>query len=401
MSLKFPQQRRHFEAAALLLLIAAILATAFGLTTALKSPDPLPRYWTNSDFANYWLAARLVLEEKALDLFQGHFTYFAHMQETFGSDYGWRSWSYPPHYLLLITPLGFLSYLPAAVVFPSVTFLLFLHALWTAGRQSITWLTALLVLPGILCNLILMQNGFLTAALLLYGLGLRERRPVLAGIAIGLLTIKPQLGFLLPVLLCFERRWLVIASAAATTAIAVGLSAFLFGLDSWLGYIANTLPYQGSVMFYATGGFLYMMPSPFGSLRSLGIEAHAALTVHMALAVPALGLYLWTMARLRTNESRAASTLFAMFLIGPYSLSYDLLTLTSVMALQVQSIRKGREASQSRLALADLTLITAVAALPAVIFVLGVYGLPISPLVIVAAWLRLSVSHRGGSTVTA
>jgi hypothetical protein len=90
-----------------------------------------------------------------------------------------------------------------------------------------------------------------------------------------------------------------------------------------------------------------------------------------------------------------------MFLIGPYSLSYDLLTLTSVMALQVQSIRKGREASQSRLALADLTLITAVAALPAVIFVLGVYGLPISPLVIVAAWLRLSVSHRGGSTVTA
>jgi hypothetical protein len=389
MRLAFQREKRQFEAAALLLLAAAVFGTAYGLVAALSSPDPQPAYWTNSDFANYWVAARLVIGQKVLDLFSGHVTYFAHMRDIFGPDYDWRSWSYPPHYLLLITPLGLLDYLPAAVVFLSLTFLLFLHALWTAAPQRITWLTAALVMPGILCNLTLMQNGFLTAALLLYGLGLRERRPVLAGIAIGILTIKPQLGFLLPVLFCFERRWRVVAMAAATAAIMVALSTFLFGADSWIGYLMNTLPHQGLVMFYLEGAFVHLLPSPYGSLRSLHIEPHTALAAHLLLGTPALGFFLWTMAKLRTNEARAASTLFATFLISPYSLSYDLVALTGVVALQVQSVRNPTGSFKDRLALMDWLLIVPLCALPAVIFILGFSGLPISPLIVAGAWGRL------------
>ena len=44
----------------------------------------------------------------------------------------------------------------------------------------------------------------------------------------GILTIKPQIGMLLPVILLLERRWLTIASAVVTTAILVVLTSMLF-----------------------------------------------------------------------------------------------------------------------------------------------------------------------------
>jgi uncharacterized membrane protein len=59
-------------------------------------------------------------------------------------------------------------------------------------------LTIALVLPSVFDNLYHVQNGFLSAALLLGGLALRMQRPLLAGVLIGCLTIKPQLGVLLP-----------------------------------------------------------------------------------------------------------------------------------------------------------------------------------------------------------
>ena len=49
-------------------------------------------------------------------------------------------------------------------------------------------------------------------------LALRRTRPVTAGILLGCLTFKPQLGILFPFLLLFERNWTMIASAALTAA---------------------------------------------------------------------------------------------------------------------------------------------------------------------------------------
>ena len=62
------------------------------------------------------------------------------------------------------------------------------------------------------------QNGFFTAALLIAGLVNLDRRPVLSGVLFGILTIKPQLGLLLPLMLVVSGRWRTIVSAATTTA---------------------------------------------------------------------------------------------------------------------------------------------------------------------------------------
>ena len=51
------------------------------------------------------------------------------------------------------------------------------------------------------------QNGFLTAALLGGALVVLDRRPILAGILIGLLVYKPQYGLMIPIVLAVSGRW--------------------------------------------------------------------------------------------------------------------------------------------------------------------------------------------------
>jgi hypothetical protein len=372
--------------------LAVVMVALFFFIVAAVLPDSLPKYWINADFANYWIAARLSLEGRALDLFRGHDVYFAHMQEVFGPDYPWRSWSYPPHYLLLIAPLGLVNYLPAAILFMSVTLLLLVHAL-SLAVPKMPWWVAVLILPAVFCNLILMQNGFLTSALILYGLALREKRPVLAGIAIGILTVKPQLGFLFPILLCFERRWLVIASASLTAVVMVGLSATFFGVEAWTGYMTITLSQQTDVMLHLEGAFADMIPSVFGSFRSLRmIEPETALRVHMIFAVAVFCFFLWSLAKAKTSVARATNAVFATFLVTPYSVSYDLAALSAIAAVQLRYASAFSPSRTDRYA--QWVILCAFFALPVFVYELGAHGLPISPLIIAAAWLVLIAMDR-------
>ena len=61
---------------------------------------------------------------------------------------------------------------------------------------------------------------------------------------LGLLIYKPQLGLLLPIILLLERRWLTIASAAATVALLFVVTAMLFGWDVWIQYWHKIVPQQ-------------------------------------------------------------------------------------------------------------------------------------------------------------
>jgi alpha-1,2-mannosyltransferase len=71
-----------------------------------------------------------------------------------------------------------------------------------------------------------------------------DRRPVLAGVLFGILTVKPQLGLLLPIILLLERRWVTIASTVMTIAVLFVVTAMLFGLDVWIDYWHKIVPQQ-------------------------------------------------------------------------------------------------------------------------------------------------------------
>lgn len=333
----------------------------------------------DKDFVNYWTAARLVLNGQVLDLFADHASYFRHLTDQFGPDTHWRNWSYPPHYLLAIWPLGFFDYGVAMAGFLGLTLVAYLWALRAfVGPITINlaWATAI-VLPAVFDNFYHTQNGFLSAALLLGGLALRMERPVLAGILIGCLTIKPQLGVLLPLLLLIESRWLVIASASLTAAGLVVLSGVLFGWESWHGYLTQTLPYQSRVMTDFSGIFLGMMPTLFGALRVLEVGPQVALSIHAAVAVPVIGVAGWALWQCQDAGLRAALAIMTTLVAVPYWLTYDYGIAAAALLLACNRA-EGTTGVPSR----RCSLLVLAAFMPTVAISLWLFNAPLTPVLV-------------------
>jgi alpha-1,2-mannosyltransferase len=75
-----------------------------------------------------------------------------------------------------------------------------------AARRLICVL-AVFVAPASVMSVASGQSGFLAAALMVAGVRLARSRPIVAGILIGLLSYKPQLGFLIPIALASAGLW--------------------------------------------------------------------------------------------------------------------------------------------------------------------------------------------------
>lgn len=331
------------------------------------------------DFVNYWLSGQLVFEHKTSVLFGSLDGYMAELSAHSGPQAQPRYWSYPPHFLFFTLPLGMMSYFPAMAIFMAITLALFLFgARLLLGKLDLVAL--ILLSPFIDFNLIAGQNGFLTGGLMLLGLGWRKSRPILAGIAFGMLTIKPQLGILLPFLLLIERRFDVIAAALVTTALMVFISIYAFGIESWQGYIANNVPEMKNVMWQWQGIFLSFMPSLFASLRALGVTPDLALAIHLAFASIIFLSSIRAFLRCKDDSLRVVLVIAATFAISPYSFVYDAGPLVCAAILLLRYLGEKRS---------NLVPI-AISLLPLAVFPLGLISLPVAPF-IVAAMIFITV----------
>lgn len=340
------------------------------------------------DFVNYWMGARLVLSGQHLELFEWG-TYFPHLREVFGPDTPLRNWSYPPHFLLLIWPLGWLDYEPAMLVFLAVTFALFVAAALVFRRsyapQSDWRILALAMVSFGMMMIDTAQNGFLTAALMLFGLTWRKQRPVLAGLAFALLTIKPQLGLLIPVLLAAERRWTTVAWSAAWTVGVVVLSSLVFGVSSWSAYLTATVDFQRIVMVEWHGVFLSMMPTVFGSVRALGFLPDVAFTAQWPISLAGAAVLIYLIWIEKDEMRRAFLAVVGAFIISPYAFNYDMGALAVVAALLVGSQELRRSA-----AIAVGAMTTAAAA----VMYVGMASMPLTPLLLMFGVLALALDSR-------
>ncbi len=343
--------------------------------------DPgTPASVADKDFANYWMAGKLIREGRVMDLFGPQPVYFAHLTATFGTDFPWHNWSYPPHYLLLIWPLGYFTYEVAMAVFLAATGALFLLVLRIVAREAgpMVWVAAG---PFIAHNFWVAQNGYISASLGLGALALREKRPVIAGVLLGLLTVKPQLGLLFPFLLVAERRWSMIASAALTAVALVAASAAVFGLDAWKGYFEEVVPYQAFVMRALEGTFLAMMPAAYGALRNWTVAADVALTLHLLIAVPVALVTIVALFRVADARYRTALFLLGTFIVTPYALSYDLGLLVPALALLAGGGTVGWPEDRHR-----ITLLAVAMLLPVVMMPLGEMYLSVAPFVLLSIY---------------
>lgn len=147
---------------------------------------------------------------------------------------------YPPPYLLILLPFGLLSFgwgLAAFEAVGGIAMLVALRAMFSDRKVFCYFAVALLLCPATSYTVHQGQNVLLIVALLIGGFALLPRRPILAGIVLGFLCLKPQSALLVPVALIAARQWRTLTAAVATGAALAGLSAVVFGADFWIAWL--------------------------------------------------------------------------------------------------------------------------------------------------------------------
>lgn len=230
------------------------------------------------------------------------------------------SWQYPPSIYLLIWPLAFLSYLSSYALWAFATgglFLLSLRNIWT-DRAA---LFLVIASPAAFQSLITGQTGFLTAALLVGAAMWADRRPLIAGIAAGLLTVKPQLGLLIPFAFAAAGCWRAFAVAAATAALMIGASVALFGTESWSAFF-DAVTTHGARLQLDIFPY-YKLISVFGGAATLGASPAAALAAQAVASLTLAAVIAIVWRKIADPDLRAAALIAAAPLATPYAFYYE------------------------------------------------------------------------------
>jgi hypothetical protein len=378
---------RHAASAVFLVLIVfygVFAYTQYAGASGLRDNDGL---LIGRDFVVFWSASVLLLDGQMSQIFDLA-SFHAVQERLIGSEVPLYPWLYPPHGLFPILPLGLLPYLWSYLFWSASTLVLYLWA--AVGRPWKDPRTLALVLaPATFVNFLMGQNGFLTAALLIGGLRLLDHRPVLAGILIGLLCFKPQLGLLIPVALVAARLWRPFLSASVTVAAMLALSLAMFGPESWISFFETSTVYQARALSDDRGWLLNIVTSPFMSMGRLGFGMTARIAVQAIFTVAMVLAVYVTFRTSGRRDLQIAVLLVAVPLASPYAYHYDL-TLLSVAVLWAFERATGSgflTGEKAVLALAWL--------LPLLVVIGNIRGIPVGPPALAALFCILLVRANG------
>jgi hypothetical protein len=289
-------------------------------------------YPLGRDFINVWSGPQVAFGDKVSALFDLR-GYHEAIGRLFGTPLPFHNWGYPLFTLPAFWPLAQLPYFWALTVWTVGLFAIF-AAIVLGEVEPERRRQALLLLvftPACLINMIGGQNGFLSAVLFLGGVLNIDRRPILAGALIGLLTFKPHLGIVLPFALVALGAWRVIASAAVTALALVAASTAIFGVDAWRDYFAVVGPYQTLLLQNFEGFYTNMMVSVLASARKMGVPYSLALGVQVTVSLCVIAVAMWAVRRIADPCARAFLLVSATLLATPYAFNYDMTALGAVL----------------------------------------------------------------------
>lgn len=322
------------------------------------------------DFINMWTGGKLVAARDFATLYTPE--RFMAFQERLYGPLDRHIFSYPPVVFPMAQALAMLPYGAALVVWLGVTGALFFHAARPWWPANGGWPILALVTPAALLNIWEGHYGFLIGALFLYGFRWLDERPVAAGIAIGLLIIKPQFALLVPLVWLLQGRWRAIFAAAATVIAMIAMSVLIYGASAWTAFLAKGAGRQAVID--AKGAFFGKVATS-GATAVLGAGGGWTLAIIVQAALALLGLVLVVRAVRRRLATRDIALLTATctFLVLPYGLNYDL----TVAALGAWVVMTSASATPAGRMLATLGFVA-----PTVGIILALAGAPVTPLLL-------------------
>ncbi len=291
------------------------------------------------DYIAFYAAGRLVLQGQASLMYDRAAVQSVQSAALNGAVPGFYDpYRNPPFFALVFAPLAWLDLLPSFALWSIISLALLWVALWQSpghmrqrGAKTEGLLLACLGFPGVYFCLIDGQNS--TLSLLLYVLVYRallagrERR---AGTFAALGLFKPQLFFLLPVLLFATRRWRSLGAYVGTTALLALISLSLVGTNGIVDWARSLLDFEsgnaernGWRMSSVTAFITQLVPGHISVALALSLVACTAL-VGLLIAVwrrpggDSLSAYGWSL------------TVLIALLVDPHLVDYDLTTLVLV-----------------------------------------------------------------------
>ncbi len=309
---------------------AMILAILFMRGQWVTSADGTPIF---ADFVSFYLVGQAALHGHAVAVYD--LPSFSRMQAAFilGGE-GRFDWPYPPIVFLILAPLSLAPYAVAYVGWETATLVLFALAVRAIARR---WSVAVLVLASPLSwlNFYVGHDAFLMGSLLATALIWLERRPLLAGIALGLLTYKPQFGLLFPVVLAATGQWRAVAAATATAAVLAGAATAAFGVAVWEQCLSAMITHS---QYTFTLGYVAWdkIQTIYGVMRAAGAGAGLAWVAQIAvsLAVTVVVCRFWR--RPAPYALKAATLAAGTMIVTPYAYAYDLAAIAVPVAFVVR-----------------------------------------------------------------
>jgi hypothetical protein len=248
---------------------------------------------------------------------------------------------YPPTFLTMLWPIGDLSVEWGFAIWSIITFGFYLIIMGWKRTSDPRWFLPVVILsPASISNFLAGQTGFLSSFLFVGSLRLLGTYPRLAGVLIGLLTFKPQLGILIPVALIASRKWQTIFCAAATTVTLGFITAILFGWRIWLAWwhvLGNYWQLSDSLSQIDN-----LSPTISANLRLLGTPHYLIVPAQIAMGTLA-AVIVWRVWR-RFDPAHPETSMLALcaatFLATPHALFYDLTMVSSAVILYMQRCLK-------------------------------------------------------------
>ena len=329
-----PRRQRLYPLIYLLVCLALTLA-AVGLGQGVLDPSGKA---LGTDFISFWSASTLLRQGQPAAAYD-HEALVAVQQSLAGADAPLYTWLYPPMALLLVAPLAALPYLPALLAWLSLGLLGYLSVLWRLLPERRA-LVPMLAFTPVFINLGHGQNAFLSVTLLGWGLIFLSRRPWLAGMFLGALVYKPQLGLLLPVALIAAGHWRAFLAATLTVLALATLTYGLWGPEVWSAFFAKStfarqMLEEGLVAWHK-------MISVFAAARLLGAPVGLAWTLQ-ALSGLMAAVLVWRLWRgPAPHLLKIAMVPVATLLAAPLALDYDSALLAiSLAAILADGLRRG------------------------------------------------------------
>lgn len=319
-----------------MIVVYAIVLGAWAWTTHGFSRSDVAR--PGIDFAVFWVASHVVLHGSPWQVYN-HLAFAkaeAMLLPSIQSSH-FLPWLYPPAFLFVVAPLALLSLAVSYLLFVGIGVLLFTFATLRVsglgqaiGRSRVA---ALFVAgsPSVFVAALAGQNSLLTAAFAALAVHWVDRKPVLAGICIGLLAIKPQMAIVFPFVLIAAGAWRAFVVAAISALSITALGVFAGGMETVHLFLLNA-DIQRSVVIQHYFHFWRASPTTFAALRinGVGLALAQAGQAWVAIAAIAAACHVWR--RTRDTRLRGSVLLISTMVANPYVWHYELTWLGLALA---------------------------------------------------------------------